>query len=389
MIPIRPILEELFDHSHFYNVRGSWTRNRWLPSTPGVLDAMTGGVLPLAGRLPVICAAGSVTPRVRALMDRAGVPVASEIHPYVSREEYEAALHRLGRDRRVVFQHAPDPLEVKGLHPWIDLDLLSFLNNKKNQVDLVDAANLNERLLVTPGSLHEHGGRLPVVVKAATDESTGGGIDIRLCRDTRELEEAAQLFRDCDSVLVESLLDVERSFCLNFAILRNGPFEMLGCGEQILDAGLKQQGSWVGESEPTEAMLEACRPVLERAAARGYYGVCGIDCAEVDGRIVIFDLNFRFNASTAPALIVKAWREMTGRPVIGRLCGVSTSKSFELLAAALEAGIDERWLVPYWIFDADAHPALTAPHRAAVVVLGTDRDDVAARQATLMAALAS
>ncbi|HEX7708361.1 MAG TPA: hypothetical protein VF701_18005 [Thermoanaerobaculia bacterium] len=389
MIPFRPILEELFDGSHFYNARASWTWNRWLPSRPGFLDAVTGGMLPLAGRLPVIVAAGCATPRVRALMDRAGMPLASSVHSYESREDYERTLRHLGRDRRAVFQHAPDPREAEGLDPWMPLDHLSFLNNKKNQVDLVDAANLNDRLLVAPGSLLEHSGRLPLVVKAATDESTGGGIDIRLCRDGRELEEASRVFRDCDLVLVERFLDVDRSFCVNFAISRNGAAEMIGCGEQILDASLTQQGSWVGETEPTPAMLEACRPVLERAAARGYYGVCGIDCAEVEGRIVIFDLNFRINASTTPSLIIEAWRQMTGLPLIGKLCGFSTTKSFETLAGTLATAIDERWIVPYYFFDAEAHPGVMADHRAAVVILGADRDDVLARQATLVAALAS
>jgi hypothetical protein len=88
--------------------------------------------------------------------------------------------------RKIVVQHIYPTGVLNDGAMWIHSQLLSYLNNKANLADLVHPANVSTRHVTTPEEFlgNKAAQFLPIVVKAATDLSSGGGADVALCRHT-------------------------------------------------------------------------------------------------------------------------------------------------------------------------------------------------------------
>ncbi|HUO84506.1 MAG TPA: hypothetical protein VM534_05250, partial [Thermoanaerobaculia bacterium] len=252
------------------------------------------------------------------------------------------------------------------------------------QPRLIDPEHLAARELVSPANLGSLAEKLPFVVKAVTGESTGGGIDVYPCRGVADLDIARSRFEICREVVVEEWLEFDRSFCLSFAVGTDGSIRELGAAEQITLPDLTQQGSWFETLEPPAIMREACRRVVERAASLGYAGICGIDAADTkDGRTVLFDLNFRINASTIPRLMFDSVRKSRSEIGAAKVRSFAPEAAFEDIARVVSSEIDRGAVLPYIVFDPEGHPAPNARPVVRLLLLGEDRGAVLALEKEL------
>ncbi len=149
-----------------------------------------------------------------------------------------------------------------------------------------------------------------------------------------------------------------------------------GGAEQLFHSPANQSGSII---DPAAAFPDAARILAVRVgeAARklGFKGIAGLDIGlAVDGRLVVFDPNFRFNASTSQLLFHESAVARSGLPV-SRSVQLTPAAPFQDLSARLEAPIDEGWFVPTRIFNGEKHPLSEGKHIVTGFVLGQDRAD--------------
>lgn len=351
----------------------------WLPNEKMTRDLRTGGITAI-GEMPVVCAASVSTPESLGLLRDAGFKLPAEIFRYCDTADYLALVGKLCASGRKLAVHYVHPAnEIPSVNFWIPPSVLSFLNNKANLAKLVLPAHLPEREIISVDQLDnpDLSRRLPLVIKAVTDESTGGGVDVRICRTPDDLRQAAFYFGICRTVVAEKFLSIERNLCLHFAVSKDGHVGYLGVAEQVSDEQGGYQGNWLdAESKCPEAALEAGLAAARRGAGYGYWGVLGVDIAMLaDGSCKIFDLNFRINGSTVPVLYMEAIRNRFNKPVAKR-CGFKARGSYRDMLDAVYQAMARSMLLPLASCDPDAGPYPNQPPRLTALVLGSTRAEV-------------
>jgi hypothetical protein len=355
----------------------------WLPQDPLALEMLTGGMLSVAGDMPVVCAASVATTAGIRLLEEVGF-ASPKVKRYNDGNEHDRQLsHLLNQGFKIVLQHTPHPSEnIPGAY-WIKPSLLSFLNNKGNLAQMVEPANLPSRRILPPEQLGRSvpTSSKPAVIKAATAESTGGGFDVVICRSIDDLRSAETLFRHCPQVVAEEYLTMDRNLCLNYAIMHTGQIVYLGSAEQITDPCGKYYGNWIDtDSQAPSAAIEMGTQVARKGFAKGYWGILGIDMAILeDKRIFIFDLNFRLNGSTAALILADSIARTHGQPAM-RLTNIRARGSYREMIATLYTAMDRGLFLPLTSC-APSSPAKNIPDRprASGLVLGSSRCQIMER----------
>jgi hypothetical protein len=372
-------MAEVFGPGHLFFPRALEGSIDWLPKEPFQLDSLTGAPLPVAGDLPVVCSAGFDTPAGAELLELAGVTAAPNRIQFDAGQELKALARALAvPGQKAVFSHAP-PKEAAGLErSWIDLNVLEEVNNKANLAALTPAEHVPPRKVVNRSDyLAEGRPGLPIVLKAATEQSSGGGYAVAICRTADGLEKAERLFAGCDRIVVEQYLDIVRNPCLSFAVMPDGSARYLGFADQDVTPDGKYRGNWLElDSMLDEVHIEAASEPVRRAAARGYRGFAGVDIALTrDGRTYVLDLNFRVNGCTAPLLLEPAVRERTAAPVIHFRRFVASAGA-EKLAQLLRPYVACGRIIPLNLFDPAAAGYSSKPGITQALILGESRDDI-------------
>lgn len=352
----------------------------WLPQDPIAIDMLTGGMLTIAGDMPVLCAASVATPEGIQLLRDAGFAEARNLLRYKNDIEHGRQLcDLLGTGLKIALQHAPHPSEAIPDAYWIHPSTLAFVNNKAHLAHMVETRHLPARRLTAPLQLRQliETDSLPVVIKAATNETTGGGGDVAICHDSNDLQKAEILFRNCCNVVIEEFLPMTRNLCLNYAINAEGNISFIGSAEQINDTTGKYFGNWIdGSCEPPPGAIEAGRSVAKAGFEMGYWGCVGIDMATMeDGRILIYDLNFRLNGSTAALLLSRNLKKKYGQPVM-RLAGLKGTSSYKRMVKAIYTAMDKGLFVPLVTCDPAAIKKLSHAPCARGLILGRTRAQV-------------
>lgn len=303
---------DVYGPNHVYLPRASAGSNRWLPRDPWLLDVLSGAQLPLAGDTPVLCSAAVATPPGLQLLRDAGLQPGTHLQTFCGDQDRITQSRELARaGHRLIVQHRYPDDELAREAYWVDPELVSDLNDKGNLANWVPVTVLPDRQVVAAEAFAEAASRIsrPVVIKAATRLSTGGGCDVLPCRDASFLGQAIEMFACSERVVIEEYLAIETNYSFHFAITHAGAIEYLGCAEQIAEyPKLHFVGCWLGEAvKPPDVLTEAVLAVVDKARRAGYYGFLGIDGACLrDGKCVIYDLNFRLNATTLPMAIYPA-----------------------------------------------------------------------------------
>ncbi|MFE5318942.1 ATP-grasp domain-containing protein [Paenibacillus sp. NPDC056579] len=348
-------LHEIFGSKYIVNGRASYHNSQWLPGQISQ-DSTSGSLLAVAGKVPIICHEDVSRASCLMLLEAAGLQVGSNLLTYEDEESYyELLQYQQSKGSNLVFNYAHLPGEFDEKQYWIDKELLLFLNNKSNLEELVSQPYVPKRRILPIDHLVESDTMpfdFPYVVKAATDEPNGGGLEVVICKTLEDLQRARELFRFCSFVVVEEFLKVKRNFCVQFAHTYTGDTVYLGSAEQVITEEGKYLGNWIDmHDQPPEEAIELCRQVMEKAASLGYVGFAGIDIVFTeDNRMFIIDLNFRQNGSTMALLFKDSIAELLDATVLklGKWKINSTFHAFRLLTETL---IRENMMIPFCIYN--------------------------------------
>jgi hypothetical protein len=340
-------LADLFDPDKLYDPRQPYDTCGISPDGDAECDALTGAHNFLAGgALRVLCHRDAATPAALELLELGGHLVTAEPVVYANRAEYDAIL-AAARSGEVVYKHVHPPSEAPPETYAVPRDLLVRLTNKSLLHEFVEPERLARRRTVATAELAAgvSAADLPVVVKAACDESLGGGDGVRICHTPSDIAEAARDFAAAPEVVVEAYVPILSNWCVNFGIVPGEPARYLGAAEQIVSPEGVHQGNRIGRTPPEE-VLRAADSTVRKVRDAGYRGLAGFDVVEtVDGRAIVLDLNCRLNACTVALLLQEAIHEWSGTATMVAASWETTLGDSRLLAGVLEL-VDRHRLVP-------------------------------------------
>jgi len=353
---------------------------RMLGFYPLLLDTVTtlaAGLL--RGRAAIRHEAGA-GPEVMEVYTRAGIDPCEETYSYrtpMEAEQHANALISAGR--RLVW---PYPLP-RGRYPetahLVPTKLYRFLNAKSNLEALVPAEHVAKRHILSHNELDGFEPDGPVFLKAGGEAATGWGFAVHPCRDSSAFQKARDWFAERhDSVpfvIAEEYVELARCWCAGIAVDDAGT-TCFGGAEQLFSSPAKQVGSLIDPENafPAEGVALAIR-IGEAARARGFLGIAGLDIGRaLDGRLLVFDPNFRLNSSTSQLLFHDSASARSGLPV-SLSFQVHPGGPFRVTASLLEAPITEGWFIPTRLFNGEKHPLSEGKHIVTGFVLGRDRAD--------------
>ena len=379
---------DVYGPAHAYAPRAHDRACDWISRDPMLLDSITGNQLPVLGAMPLVCSEGFNSPDGLELLVEAGLePAATRFH-YTAGGSVAAAKQaaRLTRGKLVV-QHVYPADELPTGTEWIAPDLLRYLNNKAKLAELTPAGHVPPRRIVDRATFFvQQPPALPVVLKAVTEQSTGGGAAVMICRTQADLATAALTFAQCEQLVIEELLDILRNPCLHFAVMPSGRVKYLGFAEQDVTENGKYRGNWI-ELDATlpREVVNIAQEVLQRAADLGYRGIAGVDMVVTrDGLIYVLDLNFRVNGSTAAVMLVPALLEDRGNQ-IAHLRSFKGKMTASAMVAAARSAVHRGQLVPMSLFDPILAGYSNQPPVLRAMVIGLSNDEVLAIEAELTA----
>lgn len=373
-------MSQIYGEEVILSPRASPNACAWLPTGDAALDFLTGAPLCIIGSTPVLCSACVSTPEGLELLRHAGFPVAAEIYRFRDGADYLRQLKQLsGGDKKIALYHAHPAAEIEPESCLVSSGVLSFLNNKAHYEELVDASYLpRQRTLKSSSIVAELSeGPFPLVLKAATDESTGGGFDVAICRAASDLEQAALFLQSSAYVVVEEFLPMVRNLCLGYAVNGEGDITYLGCSEQVIDNHGKYLGNWIGvEIEAPGEAIALGEGIVREGFKRGYRGIVGMDMAVMEnGRVLVFDLNFRVNGSSATLILAKSIYDNLGSRII-RLKRLSAQGTYREMLDAVYAAMDKGMMWPLNSYDPQAGGTPQAVPCLTALILGKTRDEV-------------
>jgi hypothetical protein len=376
-------LSEVFGRNIVFSSCISPNACAWLSLDNSRLDLMSGSQLAMSGAMPFICAHTVSTKEALQLLIDAGLETPDELYQYKDPNDYLNKLSILCRQGKVIaFQHVHTTDDAAPENCWIKPSILSFVNNKAYYKGIVDEIHLLHRSIFFSRQILDKLSSfpMPIVIKAATDESTGSGHDVCICRRSCDLNKAEKIFHACSRVIVEEFLEINRNLCLNYAVTSAGRIIYLGSAEQVSDAEGKYRGNWIdpkGEAPP-EA-VELGRNIVQKSYGLGYRGFVGIDMAVQDnGSIIVFDLNFRVCGSTFALVMAEAIRQNLGQSVIRSHYLIGKGTYSQMLKVIYKA-MEKKLLVPFASYDPSAGLYSSAP-LVRCLILGQSREEVEENQ---------
>jgi hypothetical protein len=118
---------------------------------------------------------------------------------------------------------------------------------------------------------------------------------------------------------------------------------------------------------------------MEKAVALGYKGVAGFDTVLLaDDRVVVLDLNFRVNGSTATILLQRGIMEAYGVSTLLYTSWQWHGATAQRLTRAQQF-IQQGYFIPLSFYNAELSPYPEAASRLLGIVIGQSREEVAAR----------
>jgi hypothetical protein len=359
-----------------YMARTDLQQTRMLGYTPFNLDAVTTLLLGLLGDRATVRHICGTTDEILNFLTEAGLSIHEEMYRYETGAEAEAIADRLISEGRKLFW--PYPLRADRFEDTAHLvppALWSRLNSKTALPDLVPPEALAPRQSYATEALPEDI-VLPAYLKAGGEEATGWGYAVRHCETAEQLAEAREAFlaQGIESVIVEEAMAVTRCWCVNLAVGPEG-VQYLGAAEQTFSAPARQLGSVIDpEASYPETGHALALHVAEEARKRGFLGVCGLDIGQTtDGRLIVFDPNFRFNSSTPQILLHRMAAERSGLRLSLSFSGKAHC-SMASLIARLRGPVADGWFVPTRLLDGALLPAAEGASLCTGFVLADTRE---------------
>ena len=358
---------------------------RLLGYTPYNIDAVTTICLGMFGSRPTVRHISGCTDEILDFLSFAGIDVGTEDRRIFRTGEEAAAIARALVDDgfRLI---APYPLPPS-LYPagaeLVPGPLFRRLSDKTRLGEIAPASTIPARRIV-PIEEVEDASALPVYLKAAGDEPTGWGYAVRHCATPEALRTEVAAFRSLgiERVIVEEALPIEHCWCANVAI--GETVHWIGAALQTFARPGQQEGSLIDPAAPfPREGIDLALQVAETARVAGFRGVAAFDIGRsADGRLYLFDPNFRINASTHQILLHEAAERRSGLPASRSFNHTTSLPCSEMLVRA-KGPVEEGWLIPNRVIDEALLPAANGRSVISGFVMGRDRDDTSRRAAEL------
>ncbi|MCE5195213.1 MAG: ATP-grasp domain-containing protein [Nitrospiraceae bacterium] len=335
----------------------------------------------MTGDMPTLCDSSVSSPDSLKLLTDAGLALPEKIISYSSSKEYLDTLRDIYTSgQKLALQYIHLESEVPADRYWVHPEKISFLNNKANIEKLVEQAYLPKRKILKSSkpNFKKLVSELPAVIKSVTNESSGTGTDVMICRNFEQLSYAENLFSTCSHFVCEEYLDIVRNLCLNYAVTASGEIKYLGCAEQISDSYGKYHGNWIDSKIIVpESAVKTGLEIAREGMLIGYWGFVGIDMAVLEnGDIKVFDLNFRVNGSTRALLLADSILRTHGKQVIRLRTWKKINLSYRDLLNLIYKAMHKNILMPLCSYDPEVCGNDGASPRLTGMLLGSSRDEV-------------
>ncbi len=259
----------------------------------------------------VIIHRAAVNAEMGMLFDWAGLTDRTTPLIYETDEECLAIARReSAAGASILANHLSPAGNIDGVN-WLNAAaLIARFNNKARLDDWAPAAHIPPRTIAPPREAFKAilTQQKPFVLKAATGMTNGGGSAVRICASAEEGEAALASFLETDSDLAEVVIEERQLFkatwCANLAIVETA-VHYLGGAMQAMTETFQHTGNFYGAGcAPPQALEDLALEIGEKARAAGYRGIAGMDAGLTeDGRVLVYDLNFRTNACTQQLLL--------------------------------------------------------------------------------------
>jgi hypothetical protein len=356
---------------------------------PFNVESVTLHLQGLLGSRPAVRHICGATDEILATLRDAGLQAGEETLTYGTGAEAEAlAASLLERGHRFVSAYPLPPGRWPDAAQVVPPTLWGQLNAKSALADLVPPAHLPHRdvMPISVARRRAFGG--PVWVKAGGPLATGCGYAVRRAADAAAyvaaLEELAAL-GDTGPIVVEEDVHVATCWAIQLGITDRGA-AFGGASEQVFASPGRQSGNLVDTRLPFPAP-ELAIAIGDVAHHRGFRGFAGLDIGQaVDGRLVVFDPNFRFTASTAQAMLTPAAAARSGLAV-SMSVEIETPRRMQEIIGLIRGPVADGWFVPTRLIDAALLPVAEGLSRVSGFTLGQDRAGAEAARERLRAML--
>ncbi len=383
--------DQLFPPRTAFMARADLSETRLLGYQPLNQDAVTTTLSGLLNGRPTVRHRSGVTAAILQTYERAGLHVDEDLHAYDTADEADALAHRLiAMGYRLT---APYPT-AEGRFPetamLVPNDLWRSLNDKTNLPQIVPEGHLMARQIVALADVPALAIDGPVWIKAAGGHATGWGFAVRYCADSDARAKAAKDFAAMGGVthvIVEADAAADHCWCASI-VVRDDDTLFAGFAEQDFASPGHQAGSVIDPEHPFPAEGQTLAIAVGNAArAMGFRGLAGLDIGLArDGRLIVFDPNFRFNSSSAQAMLHGSASLRVGLPA-SRSCQITSPLPMATLIDRTIPAIDAGWFVPTRLLDASLLPAAAGNSMVTGFVLGHDLADTKDRAARFEAML--
>ncbi|WP_428410118.1 hypothetical protein [Hyphococcus sp.] len=383
--PLKPdvFLSDFQRGNIIHLTRADQASAKWLPNAPGVLDWLACGPRTVLGTLGRFVHRAATGPVSLQLNEWTGLTDNTRHVYFAAESDCLEQAQSLSRDEDAVLicQHYP--------HRWRDFDIrwratpavISELNNKANLDRLVSAELAPRRRIVAPDGILDAIENVPApfVLKVGTPLSSGGSCAATVCAAKEEARAKARTFlamHDPDAVfIIEDFYAFTQTWCANIGIFESER-RYFGAAQQILDDTRKQTGNYNGGPfAAPDAVRDACLDIAERAYEAGYRGVAGMDMGLTpDGKLIVFDLNFRMNSCTAQILYHESACARV-KAAVSRNCVFSFARPLAEIAKDIEDAVKQGVFVPLASFDKALHETAGTGCNIAGIALGVDTDE--------------
>ncbi len=327
-----------------------------------------------------------LSPSGLSAMADAGLGIAANIEQYSDEIGYVSAVRRRVETGETAAFCYPNPSGIlSDVSALVDIDLHRALNNKGMFSNHFDPSLMPKRRLLDCHSRQSIGTlSVPVVIKAATDETSSGGKDVLVCENVRHLKRAARRFAQVPSLIAEDYVKAKENWAAQCAVLPDGSVEVEGATEQITSrSGIYSGNFFETAHRVPEGVLAVSKAAASAGSKLGYRGLCGFDIlVDEGGKAYLIDPNFRPTWSTP--FLFQCQRQLLER---GGLCArfvhCTMPRSLDAFLSCCRPGFDSGWLLPLATFDPRFGHAGGEDARILVMILGQDRQHIEDRELKL------
>lgn len=392
MTPLRPLLspDDIWPADAAYFARTDLASTGLVGLTHLNLDTITAQLLGLLGQRPAVRHLAGATPPILAALRDAGLPLDEDTRTYTTLPEAEAQAETLlAAGFRFISPYPlpegrwPDAAQVVPPALW------QALNAKSRLADLVPPDHLPRREVADHAAARLRAFDAPVWVKSGGTRATGAGFAVR-----RAVDPAAYLaalddlvaLGDPGPVVIEEDIPVVTCWAVQLGITDAGT-QWGGASEQLFARPGLQNGTLVDPANPFPDPALAIA-IGNTARARGFRGLAGLDIGLTpDGRLVVFDPNFRLTSSTMQVMFSDAASTRSGLPVT-LSAHVASPLPMDRIIDLIRDPVSDGWFMPTRLVDATLLPAAEGQSIVTGFTLGHSRADAMAARDRLTARLA-